>query len=341
MLFEFLLWPVCVLLLNLFFCALSYCCTKSFRFYSESSSSYSPEVVRSSILNTDSLLLDVVCSSVSQGRSRQRDSVSTCLAGTSWCRTLWFLHRTQLHIELSLFFLLTPSIICLRLRHVAVTAVDVKDLRVLYIYIYIYYWRCSSSVTSWLELLSNGRSASSSQSGLCRLELKTISIMTLTNFVTVSEYLRWSCHNHDEFLQCQTHNCLSRDFILASLLEIILLISIWSHVVIFFTLSFPLRVVSSSHAFRHRCTPYRTSIYFVSWIALNFPISSFRACWFDALEEFHNFIQRKSFDTSSRYQRERVPVWAPDRLSARTDVVVRSRLLRASLASLLLIFVVV
>ena len=54
-----------------------------FVFYKWSSNSYSPEVVRSFTLITDSLLLDVVCSSVSQGRSRQRDSVSTCLAGAS------------------------------------------------------------------------------------------------------------------------------------------------------------------------------------------------------------------------------------------------------------------
>ena len=229
-----------------------------FVFYKWSSSSYSPEVVRSSTLITDSLTLDIVCSSVSQDRSRQRDSVSTCLVGTSWCRILNIWHRTQLQIELSLFFLLAPSTVCLRLRHCVITAPVVKDLRVLY----TYYWRCSSSVTSWTELLSTGRSSSSSQSGLFRLEQKTISIMTLANFVTVSEYLRWSCHIHDEFLRCQTHNCLSRDLTLASLLEFIFLISIWftswySSRYLFHFVLCPL----INHAFRHRRSPYRTSFF--------------------------------------------------------------------------------
>ena len=77
-------------------------------------------------------------------------------------------------------------------------------------------------------------------------------------------------------------------------------------------LSSPLRVVSSSHEFRHSCTPYRTSIYFVTWIALNFPISSYRVCWLVALEEFHKSIQRISLDTPSHCWRERATVWTPD-----------------------------
>ena len=86
-----LLWLVCVLLLDLFFILLRafLLLHEIFSFYRWSSSSYSQEVVCSPILITDRLLLDVVCSSLSQGRSRQRDSVSTCLTGHPACRTLY------------------------------------------------------------------------------------------------------------------------------------------------------------------------------------------------------------------------------------------------------------
>ena len=40
-----------------------------------------------------------------------------------------------------------------------------------------------------LSYCYNGRSVSSSQSDLCRLELKTDSIKSLENFVTIDEYL--------------------------------------------------------------------------------------------------------------------------------------------------------
>ena len=159
---------------SLFFCALSFWCTNSFCFYKWSSSSYSAEVMRSSILITDSLSLDIVFSS--------DDFVNAILYRLILQRypsrlTLNIFYRTELQLELSLFFLLAPSTICSRLRHIVITALVVKDFRIKY----IYYWYCSLSVTSWPELLSNGRWIPSSESDLCRFDLKTITIMTLEN----------------------------------------------------------------------------------------------------------------------------------------------------------------
>ena len=143
-------------------------------FYRWSSSSYSAEVMRSSILITDSLSLDIVFSS--------DDFVNAILYRLILQRypsrlTLNIFYRTELQLELSLFFLLAPSTICSRLRHIVITALVVKDFRIKY----IYYWYCSLSVNSWPELLYNGRWIPSSESDLCRFELKTITIMTLEN----------------------------------------------------------------------------------------------------------------------------------------------------------------